>query len=105
MEIIPKSLREQIPWYPTIDLDLCINCGVCVEFCKNKVYAFDDIITSVVNPYNCVILCTGCKDKCEVGAISFPNKDDILILVRKAKLLIKTCGCGDGCNDDCDCKI
>jgi pyrroline-5-carboxylate reductase len=24
--------REKIPWYPTIEQELCTNCGVCVEF-------------------------------------------------------------------------
>jgi NAD-dependent dihydropyrimidine dehydrogenase PreA subunit len=31
--------QEKIPWYPVIDEDLCTNCGNCLEFCSNGVFA------------------------------------------------------------------
>ena len=44
--------REEIPWYPTIEQELCSNCGICVDFCTHGVYAVEDVRTMVVAPYN-----------------------------------------------------
>ena len=35
-------LREEIPWYPTIDPDRCTGCRTCVDFCRNDVLEFDE---------------------------------------------------------------
>lgn len=53
----PNLQREKIPWFPTIDPDLCIGGQDCVNFCKNDVLAFDEATFKVivVNPYNCVV--------------------------------------------------
>ena len=67
--------RNEIDWFPSIELEKCINCKVCLEFCPKKVYELnkeDKVI--IKNPYSCVMLCSGCKNKCSVGAIYFPNK-------------------------------
>ena len=64
--------RERIEWYPRIDQDLCSQCGICVEFCHREVFAAGDR-TEVVNPYSCVVGCTGCQSQCPAGAISFPS--------------------------------
>jgi NAD-dependent dihydropyrimidine dehydrogenase PreA subunit len=72
--------RKEIPWYPTIDYKKCVGCGKCVDYCKLGTYEFDQKNgkqTSVVkNPYNCVVLCTGCDDVCPEGAISHPSKEE-----------------------------
>ncbi len=64
--------REEIPWFPTIDRERCTNCGVCVDFCKRGVYTTSKF-PMVTNPYRCIVSCTGCKDRCDAGAISFPS--------------------------------
>jgi len=34
--------RNKIPWYPTIDYEKCINCGICVEYCTLRAYEFEE---------------------------------------------------------------
>ena len=46
---IPRTL---IPWFPSIDDDLCSNCGLCVDACKHQTYAFTD--SEKVHPQLCV---------------------------------------------------
>lgn len=70
--------REEIPWYPIIDEDLCNNCGACMDFCSNDVFAEGDLSTIVANPYNCVVGCAACKTECETEAISFPSKEELV---------------------------
>lgn len=65
--------REEIQWFPTIDRDKCTRCGVCVEFCHQKVYSWVDDAPAVSHPYKCIVGCTGCEGKCESKAISFPG--------------------------------
>ena len=71
--------REEIPWYPAIDDGLCTNCGVCIGFCAHGVYALDDVQTSVVTPYNCVVGCSGCETQCTLGAIRFPDMGEFML--------------------------
>lgn len=74
--------RELIPWYPTIEQDLCTNCGVCVDFCKHGVYALEDVRTVVSAPFNCVVGCTGCEGQCASGAIHFPEMEQFIVTLR-----------------------
>jgi NAD-dependent dihydropyrimidine dehydrogenase PreA subunit len=69
MEGIP---RNEVQWFPTIDRDKCTSCGACAKFCHKGVYESGDEV-KVVNPYNCVVGCTGCVSQCPEGAISFPS--------------------------------
>jgi len=74
--------REEIPWYPTIDPDLCNNCGSCLDFCSNNVFAQGELHTEVVNPFNCVVGCSACQKECETGAISFPDKKEFVKILQ-----------------------
>nr|MBC7243770.1 ferredoxin family protein [Chloroflexota bacterium] len=76
----PRGIpREQIPWYPRVDLDQCIGCQECFNFCGNGVYQWDDEGNHpiVANPYNCVVGCSACANLCSGDAISFPTKEEI----------------------------
>lgn len=73
--------REEIPWYPTIDEDLCTNCGACLDFCSNEVFEQGDMTTIVTNPYNCVVGCSACAKECPVAAISFPKKEELIAIL------------------------
>jgi len=79
--------REEIQWFPTIDREKCVKCGVCIEFCHQKVYSLVGDVPTVTTPYACIVGCTGCVSKCEARAISFPSMRKITeeLKVLKAK--------------------
>ncbi len=70
--------RDKIQWFPTIDYVKCIACGKCVDYCTLGTFEFEEkngkIRPLVKNPYNCVVLCTGCDSICPQGAIKHPSK-------------------------------
>ena len=78
--------RKEIPWFPTIDENSCTSCGICVDACKHETYAFNtDHKVIVTNPYNCEVFCESCKFQCPVGAISFPNRTEFKLIVKKLR--------------------
>lgn len=77
--------REEIPWYPTINPDLCTKCNACIDFCTNDVFASGEFSTIVKNPFNCVVGCSACEKLCDTGAISFPNEKEFVILLQKLR--------------------
>jgi len=68
--------REQIPWFPTLYEDLCDDCGKCVTFCPEKVFAFteDDRRVYVASPLKCQVGCAECARICPQEAIAFPPR-------------------------------
>ena len=66
--------RKEIPWYPTVDENKCIGCGLCFVTCGRNVYVMEGKKAKVENPYNCLVGCTTCANICPVEAISFPDK-------------------------------
>ena len=68
--------RADIEWFPTIDAKSCTGCQLCVDFCFKRVFALTEGKASVAQPYECVVLCSGCIPKCPQQAISFPNRED-----------------------------
>jgi len=79
--------REKIPWFPTIDKAKCTECRVCLEYCHHAVYAWSEETggVEVRRPYECVVGCTGCEDKCAARAISFPDMYEIAELIRRLR--------------------
>ena len=65
--------RKEIPWFPRVDANRCTGCGVCISFCPSKVYRERDGKPEVVDPYGCVVGCSGCIPQCPAQAISFPS--------------------------------
>jgi NAD-dependent dihydropyrimidine dehydrogenase PreA subunit len=66
--------REKIPWNPTVDIQRCIGCKKCFNFCRHRVYVWDEKNnkTKVAEPYHCVVGCSSCLGLCSENAISFP---------------------------------
>jgi CDP-4-dehydro-6-deoxyglucose reductase len=66
--------REEIPWFPSILDALCDGCQLCLKFCTFGVYEYEEKINKVivVNPFNCVVGCSGCAPQCKPKAIVFP---------------------------------
>jgi NAD-dependent dihydropyrimidine dehydrogenase PreA subunit len=80
-------LREDIPWFPTVDAALCTGCRVCFEYCVHGVYEWDAGRNAAVvaRPFQCVVGCSGCQEKCAAGAISFPELEEIAVLLRRLR--------------------
>lgn len=77
--------REEIPWFPTVNTDLCINDSLCIDFCSNDVFAQGETSTIVANPYNCVVGCSACEKECPVEAISFPDKKELIKILNELR--------------------
>ena len=69
--------REQIPWYPAVDTDKCVNCGQCLDFCSNEVFESGETAVRVANPFNCVVGCNRCARVCPNEALSFPTQEQL----------------------------
>jgi NAD-dependent dihydropyrimidine dehydrogenase PreA subunit len=85
MQPIP---REKIPWFPRIDYEKCRGCRTCFDFCKNRVYEWENgepPHPKVTNPYNCVLGCSACAQLCPVGAISFPTVEEMRKTMRELR--------------------
>jgi NAD-dependent dihydropyrimidine dehydrogenase PreA subunit len=59
-------------WYPVIDYEKCVECGICTQFCKHGVYDKTKAPTPVViYPLGCIQGCHGCANKCPRHAIQY----------------------------------
>lgn len=59
-------------WYPVIDYEKCLECGICTQFCKHGVYDKTKAPTPVVcYPFGCIQGCHGCGNKCPQHAIQY----------------------------------
>ena len=67
--------REQIPWFPTVSVELCNGCGKCIEVCPKDVFVeTEDGKIEVDEPFLCIVGCCFCKSACDPGAILMPEK-------------------------------
>ena len=74
--------RAEIPWFPSVDPDVCIGCGTCVISCSRSVYRFDFVEKKAVvaDPMHCMVGCRTCASTCPANAISFPPGQVVLDL-------------------------
>lgn len=82
--------RSKIPWYPTIDYVKCNLCDgdpQCLKFCPHGVFEYEKESKKLTakNPYNCVVFCRACSKVCAADALSFPNKKEILELIKHVR--------------------
>jgi len=68
--------REKVEWYPTIDPEKCVKCGMCMN-CGKSVFDWTEDGAVVARPYACVVGCTTCANLCMANAITFPEVGDI----------------------------
>jgi len=80
-------LREKIPWFPTIDYSKCDFCMECDKFCPHQVFERreGEVKLVVANPANCVVFCRACAKTCGPDALSFPNKPEIIELIKRLR--------------------
>jgi NAD-dependent dihydropyrimidine dehydrogenase PreA subunit len=94
--------RSKIPWAPTIDYDKCDFCMDCDDFCPHRVFERrdGDVQLVVANPENCVVFCRACAKTCGPDAISFPDKQQTVTLIKalqeEERLSRAATGQGDG---------
>lgn len=81
--------RKEIPWYPTINEETCIGCGLCYVSCGREVFGFDDAARKAVveRKFNCMVGCSTCATICPSEAIMFPGRDLITKIQREFKIL------------------
>ena len=79
--------REMIDWFPTIDMEKCTGCGICVDFCSHGVYVSDDKAgkAKVVKPFECMVGCSNCQGQCPAEALSFPTMEQCKEMIDKAR--------------------
>jgi NAD-dependent dihydropyrimidine dehydrogenase PreA subunit len=77
--------REKIAWYPSIDASLCTICGACLRFCSNGVFSQGATSVEVANPYNCVVGCSACQSECPSGALTFPDKEELIRMLNELR--------------------
>ena len=59
-------------WYPMINYERCIECGLCVDMCSHGVYDENKAPRPVVvAPGECVTGCKGCAGQCPSEAIEY----------------------------------
>ncbi|MGC8599770.1 MAG: 4Fe-4S dicluster domain-containing protein [Nitrososphaeria archaeon] len=79
--------RKTIGWYPTIDEEKCVGCGLCVVTCSERrnVFGYDPITKKavVLYPYNCMVGCDNCRVACLWDAIHFPDPNSLKELARE----------------------
>jgi NAD-dependent dihydropyrimidine dehydrogenase PreA subunit len=67
--------RETIPWFPTVNDELCDGCGVCLRLCSTNCLApTEDGKVWVADPFACVVGCSSCANVCQPKAITFPPR-------------------------------
>jgi len=83
--------RREIKWYPQIDYERCIGCGVCLITCGRTVYDWDfkNMKPIVARPYNCMIGCDTCAKMCPKDAILFPPLGYLRKIRDNAKVVLK----------------
>lgn len=79
--------REEVPWYPTVDLQACIGCELCYVTCGRGVYDIKDRKAIATQPYACMVGCTTCAMVCPTDAIRFPDRDLVRRVEREHKIL------------------
>jgi len=80
--------RDKIVWYPTIDADKCVKCGICMN-CGKKVFDWTKDGPRVARPYECIVGCSTCANLCMGSAISFPSIETVREVYRKEKIWSK----------------
>ena len=86
--------RKDIEWFPRIDYELCIKCGLCYITCARCVYDWDfnESKPVVARPYNCLVGCCTCANLCPRDAISFPPIGYLRKNRDKARAVAKSLG-------------
>lgn len=78
--------RKEIPWFPTVDVDACINCGLCIMTCRRGVYVTLGRKVEAIEPYACMVECHTCANVCPTEAIRFPDTEVVRRVEREHQI-------------------
>jgi NAD-dependent dihydropyrimidine dehydrogenase PreA subunit len=78
--------REEIPWFPTVDVEACIGCQLCYVTCGRGVYEMREAIAVAAAPLECAVGCSTCANICPTNAIDFPTLDAVWKLERERQI-------------------
>lgn len=78
-----------LDWAPRWLASRCTGCGICVVSCEQGVFAFDYARSRPVlrEERVCSLGCTTCATLCPEDAIQFPEREELLDLMRQRGLL------------------
>ncbi len=79
--------RAKIPWFPSINYDLCKGTKDCLAFCPSNVFAWDEgrARTIVVGPFSCTVGCSNCARICPNHAITFPDMEEFAATLKRLR--------------------
>jgi NAD-dependent dihydropyrimidine dehydrogenase PreA subunit len=80
--------REKIGWFPTVDLEKCVKCGMCMN-CGRNVYDWTRNGPVVARPNNCVVGCNSCANLCAGKAIAFPDIETVREIYKREGIWAK----------------
>jgi MinD superfamily P-loop ATPase len=80
--------REKIEWFPTIDPEKCVKCGMCMN-CGRNVYDWTKDGARVVRPDSCIVGCSTCGNLCMGKAITFPDIQPVLDIYQREGIWAK----------------
>jgi MinD superfamily P-loop ATPase len=80
--------REKIDWFPTIDPEKCVKCGMCMN-CGRGVYEWTEDGPKVAKPYECIVGCSTCGNLCMGKAISFPDIESVRHIYKREGIWAK----------------
>ena len=80
--------REKIEWFPTINPDKCVKCGMCMN-CGKKVFDWTEKGPRVARPYSCLVGCSTCANLCLGEAITFPSIQTVREIYKREKIWSK----------------
>jgi len=80
--------REKIEWFPTIDPEKCVKCGMCMN-CGQSVFKWTKDGARVARPYSCVVGCTTCASLCLGNAITFPDINEVRAIYQREGIWAK----------------
>ena len=80
-------LREEFPWFPTIDPEACRRDLQCLNFCPHDVFEWDRKTGRpiVTHPFRCLPGCEICLEGCDTGALSLPTKHQVQVALKKLR--------------------